>query len=351
MINVEKKLADHPFPTMKDEAWKYIDLQVLATHELSKDHATVHISDTDSVTVTTYTSVEDCPSELNISRFIDVNTEKNHFLWQALAATKTIVHLAIDGNASDDIVITIDAASGKMAQVLVFVTTTPDSRANILIRHKEASALFVHTVLLSDIADRADIDITTVQEHVSSSLRFDTFRAQLHKTSILAKTYISSGNALARIDCDATLNQPFATVDLRGLARLDESSKCYVRSFVRHLVGDCTSMQLFKHVLNGRSVSEYNGGVYVAPHALLTDSSQSNQNLLLSDQARALSRPKLEIYADDVKAGHGATVGQLDPAQLFYLQSRGLSEDEARDLLLEGFCCEVTDKIRSSYEG
>ena len=119
----------------------------------------------------------------------------------------------------------------------------------------------------------------------------------------------------------------------------------FTHTKVNHYSPSTTSTQLFKNILMDRSRSEYNGRVYVHPGSQLTDSSQRNHNLLLSDDARAYSRPQLEIYADDVKCAHGATIGQLNEQELFYLQSRGLSVPEARAILLHGFVEEVVDRF------
>jgi Fe-S cluster assembly protein SufD len=104
-------------------------------------------------------------------------------------------------------------------------------------------------------------------------------------------------------------------------------------------------MQLFKGTLTDFSRSSFEGKILVRQAAQKTQAFQSNHNLLLSDRAHADSKPNLEIFADDVKASHGATVGQLDKEQLFYLKSRGFSESKAKELLVYGFCKEVVDAI------
>jgi len=109
---------------------------------------------------------------------------------------------------------------------------------------------------------------------------------------------------------------------------------------------NCTSRQNYKGILDGRSRAVFNGRVYVHEGAHQTDAEQSNKNLLLSPEARVDTKPQLEIFNDDVKCSHGATVGQLEEEELFYLLSRGLHTDLARNLLTYGFAEEIVEKIK-----
>ncbi len=121
----------------------------------------------------------------------------------------------------------------------------------------------------------------------------------------------------------------------------------YIDNFaeVIHKKSDCRSNQLFKGVIDNKAVSVFTGKVYVAKNAQKTDSAQSNQNLLLTDSAKAYSRPQLEIYADDVACSHGSTTGQIDKEALFYLKTRGIPEQRAKTMLTKAFLRDVTDKI------
>jgi Fe-S cluster assembly protein SufD len=111
-------------------------------------------------------------------------------------------------------------------------------------------------------------------------------------------------------------------------------------------VPNCASRQNYKGILDGRSRAVFNGRVFVREDARGTDAQQSNKNLLLSREARVDTKPQLEIYNDDVKCSHGATVGQLDEEELFYLLSRGLHVDLARNLLTYGFAEEIVERVK-----
>src|SRR5262249_27947535 len=115
---------------------------------------------------------------------------------------------------------------------------------------------------------------------------------------------------------------------------------------IDHLVPNCISGQNYKGVLNDKSRAVFNGKVFVRENARGTDAQQSNKNLLLSNDARVDTKPQLEIFNDDVKCAHGATVGQLEDEEIFYLLSRGLHSELARNLLTYGFAEEIINKIK-----
>src|SRR5699024_1033056 len=133
--------------------------------------------------------------------------------------------------------------------------------------------------------------------------------------------------------------------DCHGMAIEDKNQHVDNTTLIDHVVPNCTSNELFKYVLDDHSVGAFTGLVLVRPDAQKTNSQQTNRNLCVTKDARMYARPQLEIYADDVKCGHGATVGQLDETALFYMRARGISEHETRLLLMFAFVNEVIDTI------
>ena len=136
-----------------------------------------------------------------------------------------------------------------------------------------------------------------------------------------------------------------AHIDLCGMAIADKQQHVDNNTFIDHAVSDCTSHELYKYVLDNEATGAFAGKVLVREGAQHTDSQQTNRNLCLTRQARMYTQPQLEIYADDVKCSHGATVGQLDEDALFYMQQRGISYSEARQLLMRAFVGEVIDRV------
>ncbi len=134
----------------------------------------------------------------------------------------------------------------------------------------------------------------------------------------------------------------YASVDMVQLVTAEDHSRTDLR--LAHNSSDCTSRSLAKCVASGSSEGIFNGLVYVAQDAQRTSAEQNSRNILLSDAARIVAEPQLEIYADDVKCSHGATVGQMNSEAIYYMMQRGLSEEQARKLQLDGFVSEVTQR-------
>ncbi|MEG0455344.1 MAG: SufD family Fe-S cluster assembly protein, partial [Bacteroides sp.] len=137
-----------------------------------------------------------------------------------------------------------------------------------------------------------------------------------------------------------------AEINLCGMAIEDKNQHVDNHTFIDHTVANCNSNELFKYVLDDQAVGAFAGSVLVRPGAQKTTSQQTNRNLCATREARMYTQPQLEIYADDVKCSHGATVGQLDEKALFYMRSRGISQKEARLMLMFAFVNEVIDTIR-----
>lgn len=185
------------------------------------------------------------------------------------------------------------------------------------------------TCILSDVAE--------------GDLRFLSVRASLKRDSKLKTHFYSEGGRVHRNSVRVQLLEENSEALLQGLWRLEEAKQCHTHALVEHLAPNTRSRQHFKGVLQGKSKSSFEGKIYVHPTAQKTEAYQLNNNLLLSDEAKAFSKPNLEIFADDVKASHGSTTAQLNAEDLFYLRARGLPLEEAKAFLVEGFCKELAE--------
>ena len=170
-------------------------------------------------------------------------------------------------------------------------------------------------------------------------------RAQLKRNSHFHAFHATRGSAMVRHDYHVVIGGEHAEVFLGGLALLDGRNEAHTNVLIDHQEPHCSSNQLFKTALTDSSRSSFEGKILVRQAAQKTDAFQLNNNLLLSDSAHADSKPNLEIFADDVKASHGATVGQLDQEQLFYLRTRGFSERHAKSLLVHAYWDELLESI------
>jgi Fe-S cluster assembly protein SufD len=141
-----------------------------------------------------------------------------------------------------------------------------------------------------------------------------------------------------------------AEANVYGLFVAGAGERVEYRTDIEHLTGGCTSNQDFRGVASGDGTGVFDGRIHVAPEAQRTQAFQRSKGLLLSDLSSIEVRPQLEIYADDVRCSHGASIGQLDPQAIFYMRQRGIGEDEARKLQLQGFVREILDKIPAAVD-
>lgn len=178
-----------------------------------------------------------------------------------------------------------------------------------------------------------------------NNLRRYAVSADADSTVEMSLFELDNGNSRNHVEVD--LNGEGANVWLGGMLLADKRQRTDNYTIIRHHAPRCTSEELFKYILDDEAVGAFSGRIVVDHGAQKTVSYQTNRNICISPEAKALGRPQLEIYADDVKCGHGATTGMLDEAALFYMQQRGISLKEARMLLLQAFSTEVLEHVNN----
>ena len=208
-----------------------------------------------------------------------------------------------------------------------------------------AGAYFTNAVTEIVAGEGAVVDHYKIQNEALAAFHISTLQATLGRSANFASCSISLGAALARHDIGATLSEG-ADATLNGLYIVNGTQHVDHHTTVDHAQPHATSRELYKGILDGKASAVFNGKVLVRKDAQKTDSRQTNQNLLLSDDARIDSKPELEIFADDVRCTHGATIGQLDAEAIFYLQSRGIGREQARSLLTRAFAQDLVDRIK-----
>ncbi len=180
----------------------------------------------------------------------------------------------------------------------------------------------------------------------AATFHVGTLHVHQGRASRFSSTLVSLGGALVRGESNAFLAGEGCESTLNGLYTARGRQHVDSRTRIDHAVPHCRSHECYKGILDDRAEGVFNGKIFVHPNAQKTDARQVSQALLLSDYARVNAKPQLEIYADDVRCTHGATVGQLDDEALFYLKSRGIAHRHARDLLLYAFANDVVKRIR-----
>jgi Fe-S cluster assembly protein SufD len=189
-----------------------------------------------------------------------------------------------------------------------------------------------HVRLMADSADASNI--TTAVFTIGAKSRLTSFN-------------MTSGGGLSRYQGYLTFAGEGAEASVNGVNLLNERQHADTTLFLDHAVPNCASREIFRAVVDDRAHSVFQGRIIVQPKAQKTDAKMMTRALLLSDEAEADNKPELEIFADDVTCGHGATTGALDESLLFYLRARGLSEKEAQALLIQAFVGEAIESIAS----
>ena len=207
------------------------------------------------------------------------------------------------------------------------------------------SGYFTNAVTEISLGEGAHLDHYKLQRESESAFHVGTVQIREARDSQLRSFSLAVGGSLARTNIYTSLDGDAATCTLNGLYLADGTQHIDNQTSIEHIAPNCPSHELYKGVLDGRSHGVFNGKVFVHPEAQKTDGKQSNNNLLLSPSARVDTKPQLEIFADDVKCTHGATVGRLDDLAMFYLNSRGIAPEPARMLLTYAFAADVLETI------
>jgi len=230
----------------------------------------------------------------------------------------------------------------------VMIVAEENSSATIIESYaspKDVDVYLTNAIVDLSLAEGARLQHYKIQRESMGAFHVATTRAELGPNSSYNTTTINFGAALSRHDIRVQMDHEGAECSVDGLYMVDGSQHTDTHSVIDHRQPHCTSHQLYKGILDGKSRAVFNGKVFVRHGAQQTDARQTNKNLLLSTDARVDTKPQLEIFADDVKCTHGAAVGQIDEEEKFYLESRGINPALARNMLTYGFAEEVIEKI------
>jgi Fe-S cluster assembly protein SufD len=222
------------------------------------------------------------------------------------------------------------------------------SQVNIIEHYAglDNSVYFTNSVTEIFAGENAVVHHTKIQEESKSSFHIARMETVQEMNSCFTSDMISLGGEISRNDFNTRLNGTGGESELNGLFLTDGSQLFDTHTLIDHASPHCNSHELYKGILDDKSRGVFNGKVIVRKDAQKTNAFQENNNIILSDEALVNTKPQLEIFADDVKCSHGATVGQLDNEALFYLKSRGIGEDKSRDILIHAFASDVVRRIK-----
>lgn len=364
-------------PTRKDEDWKYTSVKVLndeafvpaAISDLQPSHETlktiqeklnsrfINIVFHNGVLNKTLSALDELPTGVRLKEEKESKTQSFADSFEALSAayfTKNYF-LEISPDTSVDKVVNFvffsSVEGGPAVMVNSQVTLKVGARSSVQFLEsyygQTDTSYFVNTKVDVQVEDSAKLIAVRLQGDSVRAVNIGRTTYTLGKASHLHSLAFSTGALLSRHNLTMELTQPqaFAVVDgvyvTKGQQHVDNTT------VIDHQVGACDTSQHYKGILADQSRAVFNGKVLIRHGALKANSSQLNNNLLLSRQAEADSQPRLEIYADDVKAGHGSTVGQLNLEELFYLESRAISPEMAVPMLSFGYASELIYKIEN----
>jgi len=366
------EFAKNGFPSKRIEDWKFSDLnQIISSNienltfhsdlELSKIDETIFIDKFEHNKIVFFNGIisnidfsqED---ETKVLLTKDLNQSENF---------KEVNPLVSLNNAltANYIRITVKENYSLNKPLIIYNITTKDLKSTALnlktdiVLEKNSSLKvinlfddnsennFINIVQNFDISQNAILKNYKIDYKKNSNIKYCYNNINLKKNSISENFIFSTGSKFIKNEINCNLNDEYSSAFINGILNLSSSQHHEIKTNINHLAENTKSYQLIKSVLNGNAKGIYQGKIYVDAKAQKTNGYQLSKALLLNENTEFDGKPELEIYADDVKCSHGATSGNLDEEAIFYLMSRGLSHQQSKELLINGFLLDAVEKI------
>jgi len=380
------KFSELSFPTIKDEEWKYTNITPLFKHSFKP---AASISEIENAQVDQFTfddlkgylavfvngiyskdlsRLENLPKEVVISSLEDaINSYhlavqkyfskyadyKQHIftsLNTAFTKDGAFIHIP-DGKILEDPVhiLFITNSNGEkiLSQPRNLFSVGKNSQVKILEHFVSIDHGIYFTNSVSEISagENAVVDHVKLQEESKNAFHIHRIEVEQERNSNFTSHSISLGGIISRNDCNIRFNGEGGEGTLNGLYLTDGEQLYDTHTMIDHAKPHCTSHEHYKGILDDKSRGVFNGKVMVRKDAQKTNAFQENNNIILSAEALVNTKPQLEIFADDVKCTHGATIGQLDMDSMFYLKSRGIGKETARAILIHAFASDIIKSI------
>ena len=369
------------FPAAREEAWKYTSLRRLASRKFSLPDYAASQSErpvlpaplAEHVVVMSngalqfgLATLDKLPTGLRVRSLEQARrdgeplgallrvpsgggTERFAALNSALCPDVLVIDVAAGARPEGalHVVVAATGAGAEMAHPRIVVRAAAGSVARIILHHQgdDAAERFVNAFVDVEVGPDATLHLYRLQAQGGKSFLIERIDATVGQRGSFVMHDAQLGGSLARLDLNARLVAPGAATELTGVFLADGSRHLDTHALVDHLAPDTRSLLDYRGVAAGHGRAVFNGKAVVHEGAQKSQARQSSRNLLLTPGAEIDTKPELEIYADDVQCSHGATTGQLDPAALFYLRSRGLTEVEARSALTRAFAGTVLSRM------
>ncbi|NEM90152.1 Fe-S cluster assembly protein SufD [Galbitalea soli] len=264
---------------------------------------------------------------------------------RAWSSSEAVLAITVSTETHVEATVTRSAFGDAARAAHTIIEARPNSVATIVLQNTGAALLSENVEIL--VGDGAQLTVVTVQEWDDDAVHLASHFATVGRDARLRHIVVSLGGSVVRVNPSAHLIAPGADVELFGLYFADAGQHLEHRVYVEHVAANTRSRVNYKGALNGKGAhTVWVGDVLIGPKAAGTDSYEQNRNLVLSEGTRADSVPNLEIETGDILgAGHASATGRFDDEQLFYLQARGITEREARRLVVLGFLSEIVQKV------
>lgn len=382
-----RKFAELGFPSTKDEEWKYTSVASLLDTKLeqkqksesikkaaiaglafstAKDNTLIFINGIfsdelstvtlagDGVVVSTLSQAliehRDLVQE-HLGKYINYEEESFTALNTGFMQNGLFVHVPENANIKEAIQViylTTPEAGSFVAHPRSLVVLGKNSSCDIIESfHSESTSLYFNNAVAEFlIAENAQLDHVKIQQEGAEAYHISNYQFHQERDSRVSTLNVDLGSALVRNNTNVILNDINCETHLFGFFMGGDTQHIDNHTFIDHAKPHCFSNELYKGILDDKSKGVFNGKILVRQDAQKTNALQSNKTLLLTDDAVINAKPQLEIFADDVKCTHGATIGQLDDEALFYLRARGINEEMAGAMLRHAFVSDVLENAK-----
>jgi Fe-S cluster assembly protein SufD len=374
------------FPSLKDEEWKYTNISPLLQHNFTVEPGEVKINEKD---LQPFLFKE---MKSNILVFVNGHFSEELSELKSLAQGVIVsdigkaikeVHPAVKkyfgqiAGFNDNIFVSLSTAftksgafiyvpAGKIVEEPIHILFISSSKNKVIVQPRNlfvaeensqvsilehyvslgSETYFTNAVTEIAAGENAVIDHIKLQEENKKSFHIARMEVHQERSSNFTSHSISFGALFAKNDFNTRFNDEGSECTLNGLYMIEGEQFFDAHTLIDHAMPHCNSHEHYKGILNDKSRGVFNGKVMVRKDAQKTNAFQQNNNILLSDEALVNTKPQLEIFADDVKCSHGATIGQLDKDSMFYLKTRGISKEWARTILIHAFASDVVKSLK-----
>jgi len=369
-----EKLKNVTWPSRKTEDWRYTPLHTLKESSfVSGDTAQAAtfeaeiIENVESIDVIfvdgrLQANEQRLPDGLSIFVLNDASAKQQAWVGELFGTIKPEKHLfgLVNDVLARDVVV-IDVAQGRSVEApirlvnhmtkdveshtRVLVRLQSDSKLSVIEQYKGSHASFNTGFVEYDVASDAELEHYRFALQTADAMNIGGSHFRLSDKSKLNSTIVGFGSELSRVDVDVLHEGQYADAKMNVIYLLDSSELFDLHSNVEHRVSNSTTEQNVRGIVAGQSTAVFNGRIHIHRHAQKTLAELNNRNLLLSRNAQINTKPELEIYADDVRCAHGATIAEIDKKALYYLRSRGIPHNDAQVMLNFGFINELVDKM------